>query len=108
MKPRTERREKHLSIRSQGVQWKYSTLTILDLFRKRQNGVGEQVLVIVYAFTRFTWLTAVKSTATKEVIKHLRNIFLTFGKPLNVVTDRGTAFTSKEFVNFLDEYSVKH
>jgi len=66
------------------------------------------VLVIVDAYTRFTWLAAVKSTATKEVIKHLKSIFLTFGKPFNIVTDRGTAFISKEFADFLDEYSVKH
>jgi len=66
------------------------------------------VLVIVDAFTRFTWLAAVKSTATKEAVKQLRNIFYTFGKPINIITDRGTAFTSKEFADFVTEYSVNH
>jgi len=82
----------------------------IDLFGPLQETSKryKYVLVVVDAFTRFTWLTVVKSTATKEVIKHLRNIFLIFGKPLNIVTDRGTAFTSKEFADFLKEYSVRH
>jgi len=67
----------------------------------------KHVLVIVDAFTCFTWLRAVRSTTTKEVIKHL-NIFLTFGKPIDIVTDRGTAFTSKEFTDFVKEFTVKH
>jgi len=32
----------------------------------------KHVLVIVDAFTLFTWLAAVKSTATKEVVEHLK------------------------------------
>jgi len=67
----------------------------------------KHVLVIVDAFTRFTWLRAVRST-TKKIIKHLKNIFLTFGKPIDIVTDRGTALTSKEFTDFIKEFTVKH
>jgi len=68
----------------------------------------KHVLVIVDAFTRFTWLRAVKSTTSRETIEHLRNIFSEFGNPTNIVTDRGTAFTSKEFAIFITETLVKH
>jgi len=64
--------------------------------------------VVVDTFTRFTWLAAVKSTTTKEVTKHLKNIFHTFGKPINIITDKDTAFTSKKFADFVNEYSVEH
>jgi len=82
----------------------------IDHFGPLQETSGryKHVLVIIDAFTRFTWLVAVKSTATKEVVKQLRNIFFTFGKPFNVVTDRGTAFTSREFAGFLEEHAVEH
>jgi len=68
----------------------------------------KHVLVIVDAFTRFTWLRAVKSTTSRETIEHLRNIFSEYGNPTNIVTDRGTAFTSKEFATFITETLIKH
>jgi len=80
----------------------------IDHFGPLQETSDRCKHILMIAFTRFTWLAAVKSTTTKEVIKHLKNVFLTFGKPINIVTDRGTAFTSKEFADFLNEYSVEH
>lgn len=49
-----------------------------------------------------------KSTGTKEVIYHLENLFVTFAKPKELITDRGTAYTSSEFTNFISKYGVKH
>lgn len=66
------------------------------------------ILLIVDAYTRFTWLFAVKSTGTKEAIRHLETVFQTFGRPKEIVSDRGTAFTSNEFVSFLDKLDIKH
>jgi len=66
------------------------------------------ILVIVDAFTRFTWLHAVKSTTSSETIKSLTATFCTFGNPTNVVTDRGTAYTSAEFANFTEIRQIKH
>jgi len=65
------------------------------------------VFVIVDAFTRFTWLFPVKTTASCEVIKHLTNVFATFGNPCNIVSDRGT-FTSKEFSEILVVHKIAH
>jgi len=66
------------------------------------------ILVVVDAFTRFTWLAATKSTTTAEVIRHLETIFYTFGKPSQIVSDRGTAYTSKEFSEFVKVHSIEH
>lgn len=33
---------------------------------------------------------------------------ITFGKPNELVTDRGTAFTSKEFADFIETRGIKH
>jgi len=68
----------------------------------------KHILVIVDAFTRFTWLRAVRSTTSRETIEHLRNIFSEYGNPTIIVTDRGTAFTSKEFAEFVTESLIKH
>jgi len=66
------------------------------------------ILVIIDAFTRFVWLYATKTTSSRETIKNLQLIFNTFGTPSEVVTNRGTAFTSNEFADFILTIQAKH
>jgi hypothetical protein len=65
------------------------------------------ILVVIDAFTRFTWLFPTKTTSAKEVINHLTFLFNTFGNPEHLVTDRGSAFTSNEFMTFVNNLNVK-
>lgn len=44
----------------------------------------------------------------QESISHLQIIFDTFGKPEKIVTDKGTAFTAKEFTDFTNTRNIKH
>lgn len=58
----------------------------------------KHIFVVVDAFSRFTWLFPTKTTSSNEVIiKHLSSFFSTFGNPGNIISDRGNAFTSREF-----------
>lgn len=41
------------------------------------------------------------------MLTHL-TLFNIFGNPAEIVTDRGTAFISKEFENFVQTYKIKH
>lgn len=68
----------------------------------------KHILVVIDSFTRFTWLEPTKSTGSKEVVKALSKIFDTFGRPIQLVTDRGTAFTSAEFKAFIDANKIEH
>lgn len=68
----------------------------------------KHILVVVDAFTRFTWLCATKSTNAKETIIHLKSIFYAFGNPKEIISDRGTDFTVKRFSDFLDDAQIKH
>lgn len=61
------------------------------------------IFVIIDAFTRFTWLFAVKHLSSKEVIKHLTFLFSMLGNPKKVISDIGTAFMSQELKQFLEE-----
>lgn len=67
----------------------------------------KHILVIVDVYTRFTWLFPTKSTRTREV-NRLEILFYTFGKPQEIVTDRGTAFTSQDFMDFMVSRDIKH
>lgn len=68
----------------------------------------KHILVIVDAFSRFTWLSPTKTTNSREVIKILSNLFHKFSFPARIISDRGTAFTSSKFSNFLKTFNVKH
>jgi len=67
----------------------------------------KHVLVAVDAFTRFTNLFAVKTTSAKEVCKKLHALFQILGRPHEIVADRGSAFTSQEFADFLNKQGIK-
>jgi hypothetical protein len=66
------------------------------------------VLVTVDAFTKFTWLEAVKDTSTKPIIQCLKLLMKFYGNPNRIITDRGKGFTSKEMSNFTKSENIKH
>lgn len=66
------------------------------------------ILVLVDAYTRFTWLFPAKTTSSRETIKHLLGVFNVFGFPNTLVSDRGTAFTSQEFLDFTNSKKIYH
>lgn len=65
------------------------------------------VFVVIDAFTKFVRLYPCRTTKTDEVIKHLYNYFQTYSKPRQIISDRGTSFTSVAFKQFLENESVK-
>lgn len=66
------------------------------------------ILVVVDAFTKFVWLYPTKSTGTNEVIDKLCKQSSVFGNPQRVITDRGTAFTSKQFDEYCKTQGIQH
>lgn len=66
------------------------------------------ILVVIDAFSRYTWFIPTRSTGTQEVCEQLQNLFNTFGIPKELVSDRGTAFTSNDFTRWVDAQKIKH
>lgn len=71
----------------------------------RQNAY---VLVAVDNLTKFVKLYPMRNTQTRHVLNSLSSMFQTFGLPERIISDRGTAFTSKSFENFCLERGIKH
>nr|XP_036231816.1 uncharacterized protein LOC118683410 [Bactrocera oleae] len=65
------------------------------------------ILVIVCAFTKYVILKALRNTKTTPVVSTLRDYITIYGCPKQIVSDRGTAFTSKEYQSFTDRYDIK-
>ncbi|KYN30261.1 Pro-Pol polyprotein [Trachymyrmex cornetzi] len=74
----------------------------------KQRLVKQHIFLIINAFTKFTKLYAVKTTASKEVINCLLQYFAYYSKPAMIISDRGSAFTSKEFEDFITVNDIKH
>ncbi|XP_011698713.1 PREDICTED: uncharacterized protein LOC105456415 [Wasmannia auropunctata] len=68
----------------------------------------KHILVIVDAFSKFTWLFATKSTSTVEVLSCMRKLAAIFGNPRRIISDRGTAFTSKDFEEYCRQENIVH
>lgn len=69
---------------------------------------NQHLIVAVDAFTKFTFMRAVRTTDAKAVIEYLRDLFATYGTPERIVTDRGPAFKSRKFKAFCNQNSITH
>lgn len=74
----------------------------------KNNSAKRYVFIIIDAFTMFVKLYATKTTSSREVIDCMLSYFEYYNKPRRVISDRGTAFSSKEFESFAEEYDFKH
>ena len=67
-------------------------------------------LVLVDAYSK--WLEVlhvpVKSPTTRSTVEALRTVFATHGLLEMLVTDNGTAFTSREFKDFISRNAIRH
>ncbi|GFX18840.1 hypothetical protein TNCV_4143611 [Trichonephila clavipes] len=61
----------------------------------------------VDAFTKFTWLYPVKTVSAESALEKLKQQ-KTFGNPIRIISDRGSAFTSKLFNDYCDEENIQH
>ncbi|GFY41635.1 transposon Tf2-6 polyprotein [Trichonephila inaurata madagascariensis] len=60
------------------------------------------------AFTKFTWLYPVKTVSAENALEKLKLQQKTFGNPVRIITDRGSAFTSKLFNDYCSEENIQH
>ncbi|KAL1446069.1 hypothetical protein WDU94_006611, partial [Cyamophila willieti] len=64
------------------------------------------ILTIIDEYSRFPFAFPCSDVSSITVIKHLTNLFLLFGNPGYIHSDRGTAFMSAEVKSFLTERGV--
>lgn len=68
----------------------------------------KHIFLIVDGFTKFVKLYPCKTTQSQESIKHLQAYFKNYSKPVRLISDRGSCFTSIKFKEFLSELNIKH
>ncbi|KAG7310313.1 hypothetical protein JYU34_003072 [Plutella xylostella] len=65
----------------------------LDATKKMYN----YILTVVDAFTKFVWIYPTKTLTAKETVEKLRLHQKDYGNPTRYITDKGAAFTGREF-----------
>ena len=68
---------------------------------------GKLFLVLVDAHSKWIEVHIVPSTSAASTIAKLRDIFIMFGLPDQLVSDNGSSFTSVEFQQFLAANGIK-
>ncbi|GFY65859.1 transposon Tf2-9 polyprotein [Trichonephila inaurata madagascariensis] len=73
------------------------------------NKSYQHVLTVVDAFTKFTWPVQypVKTVSAENALEKLKLQRKTFGNPVRIITDRGSAFTSKLFNDYCTEENIQ-
>lgn len=66
------------------------------------------ILAVIDAFTKYIYIKPVKNCKSKTTINIFEEYFSLFGVPRQLITDRGTSFTSREFSVFIKEKGIKH
>lgn len=66
------------------------------------------VLVIVDALTKFVKLYPVESTKAYDNLHLLQSFINTYGVPRQLVSDRGSTFTSEQWREFCGSLGIKH
>lgn len=66
------------------------------------------IFAVIDSFTKFCWLYPTKSTDATEVIAKLDSQKYVFGNPSRIISDRGSAFTSKQFLDYCSAEQIEH
>lgn len=79
----------------------------LGPFPKSTKG-NAYVIAVVDAFSKYVVVKAVRSTDTRAVVNMLIELTQYFGSPARIVSDRGTAYTSRSFADYCERNAIQH
>ena len=75
---------------------------------KKAPGGFTHLLVAVDKFTKWIEAKPITNIHSEEAVKFFLDIIYRFGVPNCIITDHGTNFTGKKFLDFCDGASVEH
>ena len=66
------------------------------------------LFLMVDAFTKFVRIYACRSTTAQELSKCCKDHVRSYSPPKVIISDRGSRFKSKEFIEYIETLSAKH
>jgi hypothetical protein len=74
---------------------------------KKGPGGFTHLLVAVDKFTKWIEAKPITNIRSEEAVKFFLNIIYRFSVPNCIISDHGTNFTGKKFLDFSDGYSIR-
>ena len=74
---------------------------------KKALGGFTHLLMVVDKFTKWIEAKPVTNIRTEEAVKFFLDIIYWFGVPNYIITDHGTNFTGKKFLDFCDGFGIR-
>jgi len=74
---------------------------------KKAPGGFTHLLVVVDKFTKWIEAKPITNICSEEAVKFFLDIIYRFGVPNCIITDHGTNFTGKKFLDFCDGYGIR-
>ena len=74
---------------------------------KKASDGFTHLLVAVDKFTKWIEAKAITNIRLEEAVKFFLDIIYQFGVPNCIITDHGTNFTRKKFLDFSDGYGIR-
>ena len=74
---------------------------------KRAPGGFTHLLVAIDKFTKWIEVKPIAKIRSEEAVRFFTDIIYRFGVPNSIITDNGTQFTGKKFLNFYDENGIR-
>ena len=77
--------------------------------RTPQKGLGSftHLLIAIDKFTKWIEAKPITNIRSEEAVKFFLDIIYRFGVPNCIITDHGTNFTGKKFLDFSDGYGIR-
>ena len=74
---------------------------------KKGSGGFTHLLIAVDKFTKWIEAKPITNICSEEAVKFFLDIIFCFGVPKCIITDHGTNFTRKKFLDFYDGYDIR-
>jgi ribonuclease HI/transposase InsO family protein len=90
------------------VTWPFACwgLDMIGPFKKAQGGYTH-VLVAIDKFTKWIEYKLIASLTSAKAVEFIQDIIFRFGIPNSIITDLGSNFTSSEFFDFYEQWSIQ-
>jgi transposase InsO family protein len=90
------------------ITWPFAVwhLDMVGPLRQAQEGLTH-LLVVVDKFSKWIEARPIVNVRSEEAIAFFTDIIYRFGIPNTIITDNGTQFTGKKFLNFCDNNNIR-
>ena len=90
------------------ITWPFAVwgLDLVGPFKKAPGGYTH-LLVAVDKFSKWIEARPIGKIDSAQAVKFFTDIVHRFGVPNAIITDNGTQFTGKKFLNFCDQYGIR-